>query len=111
MSETTVQNVKVKYIRPEYNDLQEWVSDPKNLYIARRGVVLLPTDEGTRARYPTWQSKWANPYKVGKSEEKGKYTLEKSLELYETHIRGNILEDPEKYNIEELRGKNFGMLV
>ena len=32
---TTVSNVKVRYIRPRYQDLKEWMEDDGNEYIGR----------------------------------------------------------------------------
>lgn len=54
-------NVKVKYIRPEFQNLQEWMQDPENLYIGRRGVVFI---DGKR--FPPADSPYHNPYKIGR---------------------------------------------
>ena len=35
----SVVNCKVKYIRPEYNNLKEWMDDENNYYIGRGGVA------------------------------------------------------------------------
>jgi len=37
----SVVNCKVKYIRPEYNNLKEWMNNPNNVYIGREGVVFI----------------------------------------------------------------------
>ena len=34
-----VVNVKVKYIRPKYQNLSEWINDPNNEYIGRASIV------------------------------------------------------------------------
>jgi CMP-N-acetylneuraminic acid synthetase len=38
---TTVSNVKVKYIRPKYKDLEQWLKDNNNVYIGRSGVIFI----------------------------------------------------------------------
>ena len=47
---TTCVNVKVKYIRPFYNNLKEWMEDENNVYIGRKGVVFI---DGKRFRKKT----------------------------------------------------------
>lgn len=59
-----VVNVKVDYIRPTYQDLRVWMSDPNNVYIGRKGIVLLDDGTGKKSRYPTEDSPFANPYKI-----------------------------------------------
>lgn len=56
-----VVNVKVKYIRPEYQNLHEWINDKNNEYIGRCGVVFINGE-----RYPKKDSKWANPFTIKK---------------------------------------------
>ena len=92
-----VVNVKVKYIRPKYHNLKEWTEDPDNIYIGRNGIVFI---DGKR--FPPVSSKWANPYKLKT------LSREESLELYETYIREKISENPEFYNLQELKGKKLG---
>lgn len=62
MKETTLVNVRVKYIRPKYKDLREWTADPNNVYIARGGVVFI---DGKR--FPEKDSLLCNKFKVGKT--------------------------------------------
>jgi hypothetical protein len=93
--ETKVVNVKVKYLRPRYNDLKEWCEDPNNVYIGRGGIVFVEID-GRKVRYPP-QSKWHNPYKL-------KDHGDQTLPLFEQYIRSVPFLD----EIEELRGKNLG---
>lgn len=50
---TEVVNVKVKYLHPEYENLQSWMEDKNNLYIGRRGIVFV-----NKERYPKENSKW-----------------------------------------------------
>ena len=97
-----VVNVKVKFIRPEYNNLKEWNNDNKNIYIGRRGIVFIKNKDG-KERYPKENSKWHNPYKVGE-----KYSRKTSLEKYKEYILDKIKNNPEIYNLKELKGKNLG---
>ena len=55
-----VVNVKVVFIRPQYNNLIEWVNNENNYYIGRRGIVFI---DGKR--FPERDSPFANPYKIG----------------------------------------------
>ena len=57
----SVVNCRVKYIRPTYNNLEEWIANDNNFYIGRAGVIFI-----NKKRYPTKQSVFANPYKIGK---------------------------------------------
>ena len=52
----SVVNCKVKYIRPAYNNLQEWMSDSNNVYIGRSGVVFI-----SKERFPKQSSVFCNP--------------------------------------------------
>ena len=54
-------NCKVKYIRPKYNNLKEWMDDENNIYIGRTCVVFIDNK-----RFPSQQSNFANPFKIGK---------------------------------------------
>ena len=37
----SVVNCKVKYIRPEYDNLKIWMEDSNNVYVGRAGVVFI----------------------------------------------------------------------
>jgi hypothetical protein len=93
---TTVVNVKVAHIRPRYQNLKEWCSDPNNIYIGRGGIVFVDGE-----RYPKTSSKWANPYKVGKDG-----TIDEVVEKFKKHIDALI----EKGEVDpvELKGKTLG---
>jgi len=88
----SVCNVKVKFLRPQYNNLKEWMQDENNVYIGREGIVFIDNE-----RFPKKRSPWANPYKVGKDG-----NLEEVLEKYRNYIKTQNLD------IETLRGKNLG---
>lgn len=96
--QTTVVNCKVKYIRPQYKDLREWVSDPQNVYIGRKGVVFID-----KVRYPKVDSVWANPFRV-----RGDNRLQ-VIEQYRKYIlhkleTGQITQT----ELGNLRGKRLG---
>lgn len=74
-----VVNVKVKYIRPRYNNLKEWMEDKNNIYIGRKHVVFI---DGKR--YPDEQSIWANPFKIGTGNRAD------MIKRYEKYIREKI---------------------
>ena len=92
-------NVKVKYIRPKYKNLKEWMEDPDNIYIGRKGVVFID-----KKRFPENNSIFANPFKIGKNG-----TREDVIEQYETYIR-NKIESNEYFKQElcNLEGKVLG---
>lgn len=92
----SVVNVKVKYIRPEYNNLKEWCEDPNNLYIGRRGIVFID-----KQRYPPRDSPWCNPYKIGRDGDWSEVSRK-----FRDHIMSKI--NNKEVDLEELRGKNLG---
>lgn len=86
-------NCRVKYIRPEFENLKAWNEHPENVYIGRPGIVFI---EG--ARYPKNGSVFANPFKG-----------EGSLEKFEVYIRKRLENEPELLQqLLALRGKNLG---
>ncbi len=92
-------NCKVENIRPKYKNLKEWMSDPNNVYIARKGVVFI---DGVR--YPEESSIFANPYKIDKDG-----TREEVIEKYKIYIEDMISNNVEiKKKLLELEGKNLG---
>jgi hypothetical protein len=101
---TMVVSVKVASIRPKYDDLRQWMADPQNVYIARKGVVLLDNPEtGKKARFPLSDSKFANPFTVKD------HGLDKCIELYRIHIKKLIeLGTITRVDLDELKGKNLG---
>ena len=98
-------NVKVKFIRPTYGDLREWMEDPNNVYIGRSGVILLPDHEtGKKSRFPKKNSIWANPFKIS-----SKATRETVIKQYREYISHKIASDPKmKLELEKLKGKTLG---
>jgi hypothetical protein len=96
---TKVVNVKVAFIRPKFKDLEEWMTDTNNIYIGRKGVLIL-----NGGRFPEKDSIWANPFKI-----KGDLTREEVLEKYEDYITEKLNEDEElQKQLISLKGKNLG---
>lgn len=93
---TTVVNVKVKHIRPDYDNLKEWMENPNHEYIGRRGVVFIEKE-----RFPKKASQWANPFIVKKE------GRDKCLEMYECWVRKKI-EKEGKDEIKKLKNKVLG---
>jgi hypothetical protein len=96
---TNVVCVKVKSIRPRYQDLKKWMEDPHNVYIGRRGIVFID-----KVRFPKEDSMWANPFKVGKDG-----TREEVINKYRNYINsqrksGQITDQ----QLLELKGKTLG---
>lgn len=93
-------NVKVKYIRPEYANLKEWMADPQNAYIGRRGIVFI---DG--ARFPLTDSPYANPFKITANS-----TRDDVIEQYREYIMARIENEPEfaQQMRTDLAGKKLG---
>ena len=99
-----VVNVKVGHIRPKYENLKEWMSDPDNVYIGRAGVVFVPDSKGGKERCPKQSSIWANPFKI----EKGQ-TRQDVIEKYRVYILDKIAKDPTLLTeLKKLKGKKLG---
>lgn len=102
-STTSVINGKVEFIRKKgYANLKELLDDPKNVYIARAGVVFVKDQEGNKFRYPKKDSIWANPFKVDKDG-----TREEVIEKYRKYIIDKINRENLWDELEKLRGKNL----
>ena len=94
--ETKVVNVKVKFIRPKYKDLEEWMKDPNHVYIGRAGAVFI---KGTR--FPRKGSNWGNPFTVKQ------HGYENCLVLYEEWLRSKIEAEGTEF-LKKLKGKQLG---
>lgn len=55
-------------------NLKEWMNDPNNVYIERRGIVFI---DGKR--FPEQDSPYANPFKVGKDGTRDEVFLKRNL--------------------------------
>lgn len=93
----SVVNVKVKYIRPQYKNLAEWMADTNNVYIGRKGVVFINGE-----RFPKQDSIWANPFKIGQ------LSREEVIQKYEIYIRQKIKDEHLENDILQLNGKQLG---
>ena len=95
----SVVNCKVKYIRPKYNNLKEWINDPNNVYIGRGGVVFID-----KKRFPSQPSNFANPYKLDEQ-----YTREEVIDKYKTYITQKLKDDENlQKELLNMKGKNLG---
>ena len=93
---TTVVNVKVKYIRPNYNTLDDWIKNPQHEYIGRYGVVFI-----NKERFPKKSSQWTNPFTVKKE------GRDKCLDLYEKWVRDKIKKEGAE-ELNKLQNKVLG---
>lgn len=93
---TTVVNIKVKFIRPIYSDLSDWMNDPQNEYIGRSNIVFINNE-----RFPKKSSQWANPFTV---KENGR---DECLILYREWIKNKIKNEGTD-EILKLKNKTLG---
>jgi hypothetical protein len=99
MGDLKVVNVRVKYIRPKYANLKEWMEDEQNVYIGRAGIVFI---DGKR--YPRESSVWNNTFKIGKDGDRAQV-----LEKYKEYIAGRLELEPELCEkLSYLKGKTLG---
>lgn len=95
----SVVNCKVKYIRPKYNNLQEWMKDDNNIYIGRAGVVFID-----KQRFPKYSSNFANPYKIGKDGNR-----DEVINKYKNYIKDKIKNDKSlEQELINMKEKNLG---
>lgn len=96
MCETQVVNVKVQFIRPRYKNLEDWMSDPNNIYIGRQGVVFI---DGKR--FPPEKSPFANPFKIDKNNNR-----EQVVEKYKQYIIHKV--EKKEIDLSLLKNKRLG---
>ena len=95
----SIVNVKVKFIRPKYKNLQEWMKDEKNVYIGRRGVVFID-----KKRFPKNNSIFANPFKISKN-----LSRDDVIKKYEEYITNRLKNEPKlREELNKLKDKNLG---
>jgi hypothetical protein len=95
----SVINVKVSNIRPEYNNLKEWMKNKNNYYIGRSRVVFIDNK-----RFPEEKSLFANPFKIGQDGNKNNVIKKyKEYILYKLEISTII-----KNEFKKLKNKNLG---
>lgn len=95
----SVQNVKVKNLRPDHQNLEEWMKDTNNIYIGRAGVVFI-----NGIRFPKESSIFANPYKIGKDG-----TRDEVITKYKNYIEDKIKNNNNFLKeLLSLKNKNLG---
>ena len=94
----SVVNCKVKFIRPQYENLQVWTRDKNNVYIGRAGVVFVNGE-----RFPKKSSPFANPFKIGKDGDR-----EKVIQKYEEYIIEKLNDPDLVKELINMKGKNLG---
>jgi len=101
----SVVNVKVEYIRKDgYANLKEWMEKEGNEYVGRKGIVFITTEDGKKERFPKKDSKFCNPFKVGRDG-----TLEEVVVKFENHIRKQIADgEIQVAELVGLKGKRLG---
>uniref|UniRef100_A0A6C0EJW9 DUF4326 domain-containing protein n=1 Tax=viral metagenome TaxID=1070528 RepID=A0A6C0EJW9_9ZZZZ len=82
-----------------YFSLREWMEEPGNVYVGRRGRLWITEEDKTKTLFMYPDSKWKNPYKVG-----GEMSLERSLQLYREYLTSTGLIN----EVQELKGLNLG---
>lgn len=100
-----VVNCKVKFLRPQYNNLKEWMDDDNNMYIGRAGIVFIQNKETKNIeRFPKQSSDFANPYKIGNDG-----TREEVIQKYKKYIEKQLEQSPKLViQLRSLKDKNLG---
>lgn len=93
-------------MKPPVQNLKEWMCDPQNVYIGRRGVVFVDDPRGGKMRWPPTDSVWANPFKVAKDDDASR---NECIERYRQHLRNKMdAGEITKEMILDLRGNTLG---
>lgn len=96
---TSLCDVHVEFIRKNgYQDLKSWMDNSNNVYIGRRGIILINS-----RRFPEENSIWANPFKVGKDGD-----LQEVLNKYYDYITKKIINENLFEELRKLKNKNLG---
>lgn len=99
----SVVNVKVAFIRPKFNDLKEWMEDPRNVYIGRKCIIFVERD-GQKYRWPKEDSVWANPFKINDKSDRSDV-----IKKYKKYITEKLeMDENLKKQLFELKNKNLG---
>ena len=99
-----VVNCKVKFLRPEYDNLHEWMNDTSNVYIGRAGIVFIRNKETNRRNFPKSSSIFANPFKVGKDGSR-----ETVIKKYKQYMTAKLEKDNTLVQqLLAMKGKNLG---
>ncbi|CAK9189276.1 unnamed protein product [Sphagnum troendelagicum] len=101
---TTVVNVGVGFIQPQYNDLREWCEDTNNVYVGKARIAIVKLPNGSYAKYPSEDSIWANQFT-----EKDGMTRDRTIQLYEQSMRIRLYNNPYLVvKLKALNGKRLG---
>jgi hypothetical protein len=95
---TSVADLHVDYIRPHYNNAEEWFNTPNNIYVGREGRV----NAGGKV-FAYKRSLWYNPFKVGTEN-----TLDQALYKYYFYIIEKIQRENLWSELRNLKGKCLG---
>jgi len=105
MSNTTIINIqKASLVKLGYNNLEEWIKDPNNVYIGRHLVYV----KGT------FNSKWRNPYSISKDSSRPLSTKAYPVKRLGREecikaFREMLMSNPKLLGeLEELKGKTLG---
>jgi hypothetical protein len=102
----SVVNCKVAFLRPKYNNLEEWVNDDENnVYIGRAGVVFIEDKKtGKKERFPKQASEFQNPFKIGKDG-----TRDEVIDKFRKYIVAKLGSDSNlKDALLKMEGKKLG---
>jgi hypothetical protein len=101
----SVVNCKVKFIRPEYKNLKEWIEDPNNVYIGRSGIVFIHNENSNiKERYPKKSSPFANPFKLNKDGNR-----KEIIQKYKKYIKKRLDSDNDLQKLLlNMKNKNLG---
>lgn len=95
----SVVNCRVKYIRPKYQDLREWIADPENVYIGRGRIVYIDGE-----RFPPENSLFANPFKISQG-----IPASVVIQKFREYVENRIQNEPNfKSALLALKGKTLG---
>lgn len=95
--------VKVKNIRPKYDNLKEWMKDKDNLYIGRKGCVFID-----KQRFPPTDSIWCNNHSIKEIKKEG-FTEHEARDEAIRRYKKDLLNNKELMNrLGELKGKTLG---
>jgi hypothetical protein len=95
----TIVSAKVKYLRTiGYDSLEDWLKNPDNLYLGRKGRVWIHSDNDKKVFYYP-DSIYGNPFKLSDFK-----STEECLESYKNHV----INTPLLYqNLDSLKNKNI----
>jgi hypothetical protein len=92
----SIVNVRVKNIRPEYNNFKEWCEGDDNVYVDRGRIVFID-----KQRYSKQDSIWHSPYTIGTHG-----TRDEVLLKYKDYITNKLINDNNMKNeLQKLKGK------